>query len=1142
MRSLVLILLLCLPSSLTAAVIREAVQGTLDLRDWDGKDALRILGDWRFFPNELLSPEEALRRETDPDALYLQPGKPFRSVTGARLDNIGYGSYLMRVQSPCRHCRIHFALPQVYVAGKIFVFDATAESRALPLFELGRVATDAAQEKPQIGTTLTPDFEVQDQQVFHILVQVSNFHYYWGGLWQPPALYLNEEAYPSAEKMKAAFLLGIMLFCAVHAISLYLRRREDEGTRELAIFSGIMLLRSTIFVIGGWLILVSPSWAWQLVWDSIYITLAMASAWFYRFMSACFPDYASPRISRVTWPGALLLTVVFLLTTTNQSEYPVMLLYGHAILCITASLWILVQATRHKKEGSLIALVGVLALLTSGLMSLLWYLGDTRFSAMGIEIGTAIFMICQTQIVAQRSASAFHRAERLSRELVERDQTRTLFFHNTSHELRTPLHGILGFLNLISQGQYGPIGERLRLQILKITRLTEGLRDQVNTILDLAKSKRGELHLHIQRFALGDVVHRIQDISDSLQLKYPQVQFTLQNELDQNQTFLHDIEKIVAVLRNLLANAYKFSRMDAANQVKLLLKTDEEGLYLEVSDTGIGIPTEKIDRIFEEFSQIEGDARRSYEGTGLGLSIVRDLVELMKGRIEVASRPEEGSTFRIWIPEQRFTDLRPQEPLAVAPLAAVPTTPEWRETEQEAPAPIAALPNPSRFNILVVDDNELNCEVVQDLLKTEGYRVMIATGGKEGIRLIETLQPHVVLLDLMMPDVSGEDVMKYVKSQDRLRNIPILLITARANEEDKLLGLGLGADDYLAKPIVPDELRLRVRNTLMRYDDNHRLAMQEYQDRMSQLGEVVGDLAREWHGVHQAVAEDLREPEERVQKVGRLLPLPAMQRELLVKNLTQKGGGRPMHTLLEVLLPPSDEHPAARELQYLRTAISRMALSSEQARGLWRSVGQLGIDEIQQMSETIHLCESYLHLADAARHARQLMESILAFSRQEMDEHIIDLKLTIERTWHLLRMRATRLGIEMRMNLDPLTIFSVSSHIQHILLSLINNAMDAVADMPIDERWIEIAVAIDSDTRRILVQVTNGGRSLPAAVRDHLFERGFSTKGPDAKGIGLFISRRLAQQLHGDLIYQDTKGHTTFTLILPPGHQVSCAG
>ncbi|HYX37449.1 MAG TPA: ATP-binding protein [Oligoflexus sp.] len=1142
MRALFLIFLLCLPTSLTAAVIREAVQGEVDLRDWDGKEALRIYGDWRFFPKKLLTPEQIPQSLSETEAYFLKPGQPFRALQGHNLDNQGFGTYLMRVQSPCQRCRIYFAQPQLYVAGKIFVFDATTPSHALPIFELGSVATEFSQEKPLIGTILTPNFEVRDETSFYILIQVSNFHFYWGGLWQPPALYKVDDGFPRAELLSAVFLFGVMLFCTVHSISLFLRRREDKSTRELAIFSAIMLFRGALFATGGRFLLIHSNWGWELLWDLIYMTLALAAVWFYRFTAACFPEQASARIGRAAWIIALGLGGMFLATGMVHSEYLVMVLYAYASLCALPTVWILIQAALQKKEGSLIALLGFISLTISGLSSLLWFLGNTSFSPMGFEIGTAFFMICQTQIVAKRSASAFRRAEQLSKELVEKDRARTLFFHNTSHELRTPLHGILGFLSLISKGQYGPISDRLRLQVLKVTRLTESLKDQVNTILDLAKSKRGELNLHVQKFPLGEMVGRVQDCIDGLRLKYPHVQFIQHNQIDHDQIFLHDAEKLITILRNLLSNAFKFARGDAVNQVSLLMQTDAEGLYFEVTDTGIGIPADKTQYIFKEFSQLQGDARRSYEGTGLGLSIVHDLLELMHGRVEVQSVPGQGSTFRVWIGEQKVAiDPRSQEPSVMASPASPSPASEALDNLPELKNSATSLPDPSRFTILVVDDNELNCEVVQELLQMDGYRVMIATGGKDGIHQIEVLHPHLVLLDLMMPDVSGEDVMKYVKNQDRLRDIPVILITARATEEDKLMGLELGADDYLAKPLVPDELRLRVRNILVRYDDNRRLARQEYQDRMSQLGEVVGDLAREWHSIHQTIAEDMRQPEERVQRVGRLLPLPSMQRDLLVRLLYQKGEVQPVENLLDSMGPPSPEHPAAHELQYLRTVISQLTLSSEQARGLWRSIGQLQVDEIQQLGEMIHLCQSYLHLTEAARHSRELMESILAFSRHEMDEHIIDLKQTVERTYHLLRMRAGRLGIQMRMDLEPITVFSVTSYVQHILLCLLNNAMDAVADLPGDERWIAVALAIDPQTKQVLIRVSNGGRPLEAHVQEHLFERGFTTKGETAKGIGLFISRRLARQLHGELIHRRDAGHTTFILILPPGHQVALA-
>jgi hypothetical protein len=175
MRAFLILLFMILPNALTAAVIREAVRGEVDLRDWNGADALRIYGDWHFFPNELLTPAEAQQR-FDQSVGYLKPGQPFRKFTGTQLSNLGYGSYLVRVQSPCQRCRIHFALPQLYVAGNIFVFDDEAANDVLPLFELGKVGRQALQEKPQVGTALTPAFEVKDQSRFYIIVQVSNIH------------------------------------------------------------------------------------------------------------------------------------------------------------------------------------------------------------------------------------------------------------------------------------------------------------------------------------------------------------------------------------------------------------------------------------------------------------------------------------------------------------------------------------------------------------------------------------------------------------------------------------------------------------------------------------------------------------------------------------------------------------------------------------------------------------------------------------------------------------------------------------------------------------------------------------------------------------------------------------------------------
>ncbi len=1118
-----------------ATEIREAVRGEVDLSTWSGANGLRIYGDWLFFPNKLLSPQEALANLNSPNSKpqFLKVGRPFREFSGEALQNLGFGTYLLQVKNPCQNCRIYFAQPQVYVAGKIFVFDSLHSPSALPLFELGQVATRAADEAPQPGSFLTPSFELHDQKEFYVLVQASNFHYYWGGLWQPPAMYINESSLPMTEIVSAVFLFGAMLFSGIYSLSLFLRRREDQATKELCIFSMIMLLRSASFAFLWRLTLLRSNFIWEALWDITFITLILAIAAFYRFLCACFPEHSSPVLKRLLGIISLCFVAIFAFTPMIDSEYLIAVVYGYTFICLLACFWVLAHAVKARQEGALISLLGVLALSLSALTSLLWIFGNTSFSGMGVEIGTAIFMICQTQIVAKRSASAFRRAEQLSKELVEKDRARTLFFHNTSHELRTPLHGILGFLHLITKGRYGPINDRVKQQINKAIRLTESLKDQVNTILDLAKSKRGELTLQVQSFPVSDMLIRLQDFTEGLRLKYPQVQFVLQNKLNAEQSFIQDVEKILTVIRNVLSNAFKFTRVDAANHVNMLLQTSAEGLFISISDTGIGIRSDKIPKIFEEFAQLQADARRSFEGTGLGLSIVHDLLELMQGRIEVQSQEGKGSVFKIWIPELSKAQMSVVMPV---PSNLVPAVEEEQEPENSDSLPMSPSPvqlaQPSRFLILVIDDNELNCEVVQDLLQMDGYRVMIATGGREGISRIESLQPHLVLLDLMMPDVSGEDVMRHLKSQERLKEIPVILITARATEEDKIMGLDLGADDYLAKPLVPDELRLRVRNILARYDNSRSVATQEYQDKMSQLGEVIADLGHEMQRIYQTIDQSHLDPASRIQKVGQLLPLPVMQRDLLVRMVTlpsdqQTGSRQAFH-----LPVPSPDHPAVLELRVLYRILSELPLPADVAKNLWRNIGQLSLDQIRQLSESMLLFEGYLQLNEAAVRSRDLMECILGFSRQDLRDHQVDLNALVSSTLLLVKLRARRHQIEIQSHLNPISLYTVASSLQQIMLSLLNNAVDALAKSNADPRWIRVSVSEAKD-EWISIEISNSGERIANDVATHLFESGFTTKGPQGNGIGLFISRRLARQLHGDLFYDSEAAFTTFTLKLP---------
>ena len=224
------------------------------------------------------------------------------------------------------------------------------------------------------------------------------------------------------------------------------------------------------------------------------------------------------------------------------------------------------------------------------------------------------------------------RSPKALKEIQEKEQSRTLFFQNTSHELRTPLNGMIGFMQLLVQGRYGAIPQAAEHQLQKCIRLAISLKNQVNAILDLAKSKKGTLALNNSSILLDELASEAEDLADGLLLRRSDLSFKSQRVWPEAEgRFVGDREKLNAILRNLLGNAFKFTDPLRPNAVELQLRRDTKRLVIVVKDTGIGIPIEHQDKIFEEFQQISGDARRAYEGTGLGLAMVRDYVRLMGG-------------------------------------------------------------------------------------------------------------------------------------------------------------------------------------------------------------------------------------------------------------------------------------------------------------------------------------------------------------------------------------------------------------------------------------------------------------------------------------------------------------------------------
>jgi signal transduction histidine kinase/DNA-binding response OmpR family regulator len=463
-------------------------------------------------------------------------------------------------------------------------------------------------------------------------------------------------------------------------------------------------------------------------------------------------------------------------------------------------------------------------------------LPQTFFSEYAIQIGSALEVILlsmalghkirfeqlatgrKIQNLNESLEQSLDQVQKLNSELIEKEKARTAFFHNTSHELRTPINGILGFVQLIIQNRFGEVSQDVNQQLRKVHGIGLSLLHQVNSILELAKNKNGQQHINWQYIDLDEVTAEMRYLMEGLSFKYPSTTWSLDASWSQGNhpapQYIADREKLLTILRNLVGNAFKFERPGAGNSVDVKMDLVHPSmLILEVRDRGIGLTAEQIPRIFEEFYQVQSDARRQYEGTGLGMAIVQKFVDQWGGRIEVQSQPGSGSVFRIELPcgdasaiaAQRNSEFAGASPMPLASSSAASLTPAHSNVE------------PKQEQVLVIDDNHTNCEVFQHILEQEGYQVKTCLRGSVALDMMNKgYHPDVILLDLMMPEMSGEEVLQMLRKDMKKASIPVILITARASDDDKIFGLNLGADDYLAKPIVAEELLLRVRNIIQR--------------------------------------------------------------------------------------------------------------------------------------------------------------------------------------------------------------------------------------------------------------------------------------------------------------------------------------
>ncbi|MET0397664.1 MAG: response regulator [Longimicrobiaceae bacterium] len=368
------------------------------------------------------------------------------------------------------------------------------------------------------------------------------------------------------------------------------------------------------------------------------------------------------------------------------------------------------------------------------------------------------------------------------------NRTKSLFLANMSHELRTPLNAILGYSEMLREDAAERGLDDFVPDLEKIGAAGKHLLALINDILDLSKIEAGKMEMYLESF---DVAGMIDEVAATIRPMVEANANALHIVLAPELGAMHaDQMKVRQALFNLLSNAGKFTRdgritVDAGREHM----DGSEWIVFRVADTGMGMSPEQLVKLFQDFTQADASTTRKFGGTGLGLALTRRFCQMMGGDVTVHSVPDQGSVFTIKLPAVvRETGPGSASRAAAADLAS----PDPFGEDGSEPLPAAG------SCVLVIDDDPVQRDLMQRFLGREGFQVLAAAGGEDGLRLARQLQPAAITLDVMMPGMDGWSVLAALKADEALRHIPVVMLTM---VDDPERGLALGAAEYTTKPV-----------------------------------------------------------------------------------------------------------------------------------------------------------------------------------------------------------------------------------------------------------------------------------------------------------------------------------------------------